>query len=232
MVSNDFLALFNNLQSDLSYNCFTSSDPAVCGSSTVAHDQTICNNLQDGKCYIDGTAYSNGTTISGCYGCAFDEDPMAVSLLSNVSCSLGSCTNDMCENGVCTQGDSPTEGYCFVDGICYNNSDPNPNSTIPCLFCDTDYSGVSWSVIDGYCFIDGICLAQQDTSSSCMVCDPSRNKTGWSVNASYCYINEKCILQDESDSSNTCEVCLSFSNALIVRFVILKINSCGLIYVL
>ena len=150
------------------------------------------NSLQTGFCLINGMCYSNGeeNPVEPCLICNSFVDPYAWTP-SNNPCDDGDpCTqNDMCSGGVCVgssyicddglpctidicDGDGSCtyvidSGYCFIDGVCYMNSERNPESE--CQYCDADVDPYSWTnEPDGTICTGGVCWLGE--------CDPARSR--------------------------------------------------------
>lgn len=136
----------------------------------MTQDSEICDALNSGSCYINGTLFEQDFN-ENCYGCSPSVDATWWSPFSNVSCSLDAlCTSDsMCSEGQCIVG-SISDGFCFIDGACVAAG--TVSAAFSCLSCNESITQEDWSVLPTFCWIDYNCYnnAQQfDNDLPCLV---------------------------------------------------------------
>eukprot|EP00555_Chaetoceros_dichaeta_P011444 CAMPEP_0198261764 /NCGR_PEP_ID=MMETSP1447-20131203/10424_1 /TAXON_ID=420782 /ORGANISM="Chaetoceros dichaeta, Strain CCMP1751" /LENGTH=999 /DNA_ID=CAMNT_0043949781 /DNA_START=31 /DNA_END=3030 /DNA_ORIENTATION=+ len=85
-------------------------------------------------------------------------------------------------------------GRCFIDQVCYEESDNGARIGKPCYICDPSKSQTSWTLpqppstsctIDNKCYKDGDYLYVNDKKSECQICNSEDNPTGWSLKTGY-----------------------------------------------
>lgn len=118
--------------------------PLACGVLGGACDDSDVCTFND-TCRADGT----------CSGTPLDCDDGAP------------CTIDKCVGGTCTSG--VAAGFCFIDGACWSDNQPNPTSPA-CQFCDADKNVGAWSGTIGFSCNDSNACTQQDvcTADGCV----------------------------------------------------------------
>jgi len=97
-----------------------------------------------------------------------------------------------------------TDGYCYIDQVCYQDGDSALRIGMPCMQCNPAKSQTKWSQSTAlgvdFCLIDGLCHRYSDPykmkvagsydilASECQMCSPTENIYGWSLREGYTFV--------------------------------------------
>ncbi len=136
-----------------------------------------------------------------------DEDPCTVDEKVGDECQntpkdcsdAYECTEDLCDTSSGDCSNEPKEGFCLIDGECYENG--AAKSDDPCSVCNDRLDPLGWSAAlngqscdpgDDLPCTTGICLAG--------ICEKR-------VKTTHCLIDGSCYALGDANSSNECELC-------------------------
>ena len=122
-------------------------DGLTCTSGTCTAAGACESTLDDGSCLIDGSCLAQGETdpTNACNVCDPGVSTTAFATIGeNGPCDLSACTTAVCLAGVCTL-QAVDDGACYIGGVCYADTDPDPNNS--CQSCVAAVDAANWSVL-------------------------------------------------------------------------------------
>ncbi len=166
-----------------------SQPPSVCmlpGECDLTDGQCIYGLMPDDTPCDDGNPATTGDSCqdglclgAGCQCNQINDCCDGCNIINNGASCVDdglSCTGDTCSAGVCQH--ELENGYCLIEGECYESGDLNPEES--CWSCNTDQDSYSWTMQPGgsLCDDDNACTLKDECSdgvcigSNPVLCSP------------------------------------------------------------